>query len=75
MDDEQEMVDLEVRNPNLHDTALRDLRFPLDVLVLAIHRDGHTLVSRGHTQFQLGDKVTMVGPREKLEEVTLRFDA
>ncbi len=74
MDEEQEMIDLEVRNPNLHGAALRDLRLPLDVLVLSVHREGHMLVSRGYTQFQLGDKVTMVGPREKLEEVTLRFD-
>jgi len=73
-DGEQEIVDLEVRNPNLHGIPLRDLRLPLDVLVLSVQRDGHTLVSRGHTQFQLGDKVTMVGPKEKLEEVMLRFD-
>ncbi|MBU1659902.1 MAG: NAD-binding protein [Chloroflexi bacterium] len=75
LDDGQEMVDQEVRNPSLHGMALRDLRLPLDVLVLSIQRDGHTLVSRGFTQFQLGDKVTMVGPRKKLEEVMLRFDA
>ncbi len=74
MDEEQEMVDVEVRNSNLHGVALRDLRLPLDVLVLSVHRKGHTLVTRGHTEFHLGDKVTMVGPREKLEEITLRFD-
>ena len=74
MDDEQEMVDLEVRNPDLHGIALRDLRLPLDVLILSVQRDEHTLVSRGHAQFQLGDKVTMVGPRDRLEEIMLRFD-
>ncbi len=74
-DEDQDMVDQEIRNPNIHGMTLRDLRLPLDVLVLSIQRDGHTLVSRGFTQFQLGDKVTMVGPREKLEEVILRFDA
>jgi len=75
LDDGQEMVDQEVRNPNFHGIALRDLRLPLDVLVLSIQRNGHTLVSRGFTQFQLGDKVTMVGPRDKLEEIMLRFSA
>jgi len=44
-----------------------------DALV-SLHRNGHTLVSRSHTQFHLGDKVTMVGPQEKLEEVLRRFD-
>ena len=75
LDEEQEMIDLELRNPDLHGTALRDLRLPLDVLVLSVHRDGHTLVSRGHTQFKLGDKLTMVGPRDKLDKVTLHLDA
>ena len=75
LDDGQEMADQEVRNPSMHGMALRDLRLPLDVLVLSIQRDGHTLVSRGFTQFQLGDKVTMVGPRDKLEDLMLRFNA
>ena len=71
----QEMIDQEVRNPNISGLTLRDLRLPLDVLVLSIERDGQTLVSRGFTKFQFGDRVTMVGPRDKLEEVILRFDA
>jgi Trk K+ transport system NAD-binding subunit/Kef-type K+ transport system membrane component KefB len=75
MDEGQEVIDLEVRDPRLHGVALRDLRLPLDVLILSIHRNGHTLVSRGHTQLHLGDKVTMVGPEDKLDEVMLRFDA
>ncbi|MBL7163035.1 MAG: cation:proton antiporter [Anaerolineales bacterium] len=74
-DEDQDMLDQEIRNPSIHGMTLRELRLPLDVLVLSIQRSGHTLVSRGFTQFQLGDKVTMVGPREKLEQVMLRFDA
>lgn len=73
-DEGQDMIDLEVRNPNIAGMTLRELRLPLDVLVLSIQRDGHTLVSRGFTKYQLGDRVTMVGPREKLKEVALRFD-
>ena len=75
MDLGQEMIDLEVRDPSLHGVALRDLRLPLDVLVLSVQRDGHTLIPRGYLQFKLGDKITMVGPKDKLEEVKLRFDA
>ena len=74
-DEDQDMIDQEIRGPSIHGIALRDLSLPMDVLVLSIQRDGHTLVSRGFTQLQLGDKVTMVGPQEKLEEVMLRFAA
>jgi Trk K+ transport system NAD-binding subunit/Kef-type K+ transport system membrane component KefB len=75
MAEEQDIVDVEVRDPDFRGLALRDLRLPLDVLVLSIHRDGHTLVPRGHVKIEPGDKVTMVGPADKLEEVMLRFDA
>jgi Kef-type K+ transport system membrane component KefB/Trk K+ transport system NAD-binding subunit len=74
-EDGHEIVDLEMLNPNLQGVALRDLRLPLDVLVLSVHRGEKLLVSRGYLQFQLGDRVTLVGPSEKLEEVTLLFSA
>ncbi|MBI9042861.1 MAG: cation:proton antiporter [Anaerolineaceae bacterium] len=73
-DDGQEIRDIEVRNPSMQGVTLRDLRLPLDVLILSIQREGQTIVSRGFSKFQFGDKVSMVGPREKLEEVMLRFD-
>jgi len=75
MGDGQEMIELEVRNPDIVEISLRDLRLPIDVLVLSVHRDGKTLVSRGFTEFMLGDKISLVGPMEKLEQVKLRFDA
>jgi Trk K+ transport system NAD-binding subunit len=74
-DADQDIIDQEIRNPNIHGLSLRDIRLPLDVLILSIQRDGHTLISRGFTKFQLGDRVTMVGPSEKLQEAVLHFDA
>jgi Trk K+ transport system NAD-binding subunit len=73
-EDGYEVVDLEMRNPHLEGIALRDLRLPLEVLVLSIHRNEHMIMSRGYVQFQLGDKITMVGPWNKLDEVMLRFE-
>lgn len=75
MAEEQDIVDIEVRNPALSGTALRDLGLPLDVLVLSVNRDGQTLISHGYTKLHLGDKVTMVGSQSMLDEVMLRFDA
>ena len=54
--------------------SLRDLRLPLDVLVLSVRRGRQALVSHGHTQLKLGDKVTLYGVPERLDEVMLRFD-
>lgn len=69
----QDIIDLEVCNPNLHGTALRDLRLPLDTLILSVHRGGRLLISHGYTQLKIGDRVTIVGSEKSLNEVMLRF--
>ncbi|WP_420631125.1 cation:proton antiporter [Candidatus Leptofilum sp.] len=73
-DHEQEIVDVELRNRDLAGVTLRELRLPLDVLILSVRRGQQTLVSHGHTQLKLGDKVTLYGVPERLDEVMLRFD-
>ena len=73
-DHQQEIVDIELRNRDLDGVSLRDLRLPLDVLVLSVRRGRQALVSHGHTQLKLGDKVTLYGVPERLDEVMLRFD-
>ncbi len=75
MQDEQDIIDVEMRNPDLDGIPLRDLRLPLDVLVLSVQRNGEHIISHGYTKLTVGDKVTMVGNVEKLEEVMLHFDA
>jgi len=75
MEENQDTVDIEVRDPNLHGVALRDIRIPLDTLILAVHRNGHTLISHGYTRLELGDRVTVVGSLTSLDEVMLRFEA
>ncbi|WP_420642131.1 monovalent cation:proton antiporter family protein [Candidatus Leptofilum sp.] len=72
---QQEIVDIELRNRDLDGITLRELRLPLDVLILSVRRGQQTLVSHGHTQLKLGDKVTLYGVPERLDEVMLRFDA
>ena len=74
MEKNQKIIEVELRNPNLHGIALRDLRLPLDTLILSIHRQGQMLISHGYTRLEVGDMVTVVGPPERLEEVALRFD-
>ena len=74
MDEGQDIVDIELRNPALHGVALRELQLPLDILVLSVHRKGHTIISHGYTQLELGDRVTIIGKPNSLEEVMLRLD-
>ncbi len=73
MEKNQDIVDLEIRNPALRGVPLRDFRFPLDTLVLSIHRGGQMLIPHGDTRLKVGDRMTVVGSVESLEEVMLRF--
>jgi len=73
-DEEQDIVDVEIRDPDLQDVLLRRLRLPLDTVILSIHRDGQLITPHGHTRLKLGDQVTMIGSPESLDEVSLKFD-
>ncbi|REK07648.1 MAG: potassium transporter TrkA [Acidobacteria bacterium] len=73
MDPGQEVADIELHNEDLDGVALRDLKLPLDSLILAVRRGGASLVSHGYTRLELGDRVTVVGSPESLAEISLRF--
>ena len=75
MQDTQDIVDVELCNQELNGITIRDLRLPLDVLILSVQRGNQSLITHGYTRLKLGDKVSMVGKTDKLEEVMLRFDA
>ncbi|MGK7397073.1 MAG: monovalent cation:proton antiporter family protein [Candidatus Cyclobacteriaceae bacterium M3_2C_046] len=74
MDGGQDTIDVEVQNPNLHGLSLRALRLPPEVIILSVSRGGQLLISHGFTRLRLGDTVTLVGDREKLESVMHRFE-
>ncbi|MEZ4863022.1 MAG: cation:proton antiporter [Caldilineaceae bacterium] len=74
MVENQAVRDLQVRNRHIGGLALRELRLPLDVLVLSLRRGNSTLVSHGYTRLELGDSITVVGSPESLEQVTLQIE-
>ncbi|MBL4578045.1 MAG: hypothetical protein JKX74_06195, partial [Flavobacteriales bacterium] len=74
-DENQDTVDLEVLDPNLHGMSLRELRFPTDILILAISRGGQSMVTHGYTRLRLHDTITVVGSIESIKNVELRVSA
>ncbi|OQX64782.1 MAG: hypothetical protein B5M51_02695 [Anaerolinea sp. 4484_236] len=66
--------EISVRDPNLHGIALRDLRLPSDTLIIAIHRGSNDIISHGYTRLRLGDRVTVIGSPQNLEEITLKLE-
>jgi Trk K+ transport system NAD-binding subunit len=75
MDSDQDTIDIEIRNKDIHGIRLRDLRLPSDVLVLSVKRKGQLLVSHGYTRLRLGDVITLVGADESLQKLKFKFDS
>lgn len=68
------IVDIKIKDKNLHGIALRDLRLPSDSLILAVKRKGQMLISHGYTRLRKGDIVTVVGSLESLANLSLQFE-
>jgi mannitol/fructose-specific phosphotransferase system IIA component (Ntr-type) len=73
MEKERDIIEFELRNPDLQGIAIRDLRLPLDLHILSIRRHGHLIVLGGFTALQLGDWLTVLGSRTSLEQMMLWF--
>ena len=71
---DQEIVDVEVRNPYFQGMAVRDLPLPEDVLILSMHREGRDFISHGYNHLHKGDKLTMMGSKTSLEDIILNFE-
>ena len=73
LDKDQAIAEVQLQNIALHGMALRELRLPIDALILSVRRKGSALISHGYTQLELGDWVTIVGSPESVDEVINRF--
>ena len=74
LEKEKDIIEFELRNPDLEGSAIRDLNLPLDILILSVRRHGQMIMSHGYTTLEIGDWVTAVGSKASLEQVMLRFD-
>lgn len=74
LDDDQDVEEIEVRDPRHHGAALRDLELPVDVLVLSVTRDQRQVVSHGYTRLEVGDHLTVMGDPVSLEDVRRRIE-
>lgn len=72
-DPDHDVIQVTITDPNVDGLHLRELILPDDVLVMAISRDGHSIVPHGYTNLHLDDEVTLIGPTESLEEVALKL--
>lgn len=74
MEEDQDIVDLEIRNVGLAESTLQDLELPEDVLIISIHRGRDLLVPHDHLKVREGDVMTLAGPEGTLEDLAVRFE-
>ncbi len=63
-DDNKEIFEVRVENPQCVSITLRELCLPGDTLVLAIRRNGDLMVPHGNTQVDYGDYLTLISSLE-----------
>lgn len=73
MEPTTDIIDIEVDNPSLYGMYLHDLSLPHDTLIISINRKGENMIDHGEIRLQRGDKITIWGSQESLEEVLLHF--
>ena len=74
MAENQDTIDIEVKNPDMMGLRIRDLHLPQDVIILSLKRRGNTVITHGYTQLRVGDILTFVGSKESLDKVKIRFE-
>lgn len=62
------ILEAELENESLVGQTLREIRWPGDVLVLSIQREGDLLVPDGTTLLRSGDRLTFIGSEDPARE-------
>ena len=69
-EDERDLREFTLSNPNLHGKRVMEMTFPSDTLVLAIRRDDELIIPHGTTKLALGDHLTVLGNLDSLALVS-----
>ena len=67
-DDNKELSEVSILNPDFHNKKLRNVVLPGDILILALRRNGELIVPHGDTEFLIGDYLTIAGSLEFFDE-------
>ena len=65
--DDRDLRELILMNPNLDGKRLSEVRFPGDLLVLAIRRNDEVIVPHGTTRLAIGDHLTVLGDLDVIQ--------
>ena len=73
MDKVHDTEDIEVLAKDIHGTAMRDIGFPLGILVISISRNNQIMLPHGYTRLRIGDIITLIGTKDQLDKVRTKI--
>jgi len=65
--DDRDLREMILMNPDLHGKHLNEVRFPGNLLVLAIRRNDEVIVPHGTTRLAMGDHLTILGDLDVIQ--------
>ncbi len=71
VEDDKDVREVEVRSRACAGRRLREIRLPGDVLVLSVRRGGELVVPHGNNRLEAGDRVTLLGAEEAVEDAAV----
>jgi APA family basic amino acid/polyamine antiporter len=67
------LIERETSSKELIAKALKDIRFPEGCLVAILRRSGQTIIPKGNTILEEGDRLTVIGDPKGMSELKKRF--
>jgi trk system potassium uptake protein TrkA len=74
LEDEHDIAEIRLRCAELTGRPLRELDLPEGAIIVLVRREGDVLYPRGHTQLQIGDRLTLMGSLEAVRELARRCE-
>jgi Trk K+ transport system NAD-binding subunit len=67
-DDDKDVVEVTVTRNAHFGRSIRDLNLPGDLLIVALQRNGEFIIPTGYTELERGDKLSLFGNNDCLEQ-------
>jgi Kef-type K+ transport system membrane component KefB len=74
LEDDHDIVEIRLRCAELVGRPLREVEMPDGVIIVLIRRESDVIYPRGHTQLQIGDRLTLMGSVEAVRELARRCE-
>jgi trk system potassium uptake protein TrkA len=74
LEDEHDVIEVRLGCQDMVGRPLQEIELPQGVMVVLVRRDGDVIYPHGRTRFQIGDRLTLIGPLDSVREIARRCE-